>query len=108
MRAGGSRSAAPNAEPCRHAGERSSISLSSTAGDRIRPLGLGGTKKLQDVFVDAKVPRAERSVWPLLTGRGRILWVPGLVRSEEALASERSERLLVVEARRVAAPIPMC
>ena len=77
-------------------------------GDRIRPLGLGGTKKLQDVFVDAKVPRAERSVWPLLTGRGRILWVPGLVRSEEALASERSERLLVVEARRVAAPIPMC
>src|SRR5262249_12325433 len=29
-------------------------------GDRVRPLGLGGSKKLQDVFVDAKVPRAER------------------------------------------------
>src|SRR5262249_15938352 len=32
-------------------------------GDRVRQVGLGGSKKLQDVFVDAKVPRAERSSW---------------------------------------------
>ncbi len=81
---------------------------SPRAGDRIRPLGLGGTKKLQDVFVDAKLPRAERSAWPVLTADGRIVWVPGLVRGEAALVRERSEHLLVVEARRVAAPIPMC
>jgi tRNA(Ile)-lysidine synthase len=81
---------------------------SPRAGDRIRPLGLGGTKKLQDVFVDAKLPRAERSAWPVLTAGGRIVWVPGLVRGEEAPVRELSERLLVVEAWRVAAPIPMC
>jgi tRNA(Ile)-lysidine synthase len=81
---------------------------SPRAGDRIRPLGLGGTKKLQDVFVDAKLPRGERSAWPVLTAGGRIVWVPGLVRGEEALVRSRSERLLVVEARRVAAHIPMC
>ncbi len=91
----------------RVAGRRLEV-RSARPGDRIRPVGLGGTKKLQDVFVDAKVPRAERSAWPVLAARGVILWVPGLVRSEEALVGERSERLLVVEARRVAAPIPMC
>jgi tRNA(Ile)-lysidine synthase len=70
-------------------------------GDRVRPVGLGGTKKLQDVFVDAKVPRADRSGWPVVTVGGVVAWVPGLVRGEEALVGERSGRLLVVRARRV-------
>ncbi len=70
-------------------------------GDRVRPLGLGGTKKLQDVFVDAKVPRADRSGWPVVTAGGVVAWVPGLVRGEEALVGERSRWLLVVRARRV-------
>ena len=70
-------------------------------GDRVRPLGLGGTKKLQDVFVDAKVPRAERSEWPVVTVGGIVAWLPGLVRGEEALVGGRSRRLLVVRARRL-------
>jgi tRNA(Ile)-lysidine synthase len=35
-------------------------------GDRLRPLGLGGQKKLQDVLVDAKVPARERDGVPLV------------------------------------------
>ncbi len=70
------------------------------AGDRIRPLGLQGTKKLQDVFVDGKVPREERVGWPILEGGGRILWLPGLVRSEEGPVGPGVRRVLVVEAVR--------
>jgi tRNA(Ile)-lysidine synthase len=68
-------------------------------GDRIRPLGLGGTKKLQDVFVDAKVPREERAAWPVVES-GAILWLPGLVRSEHATVGPGTRRVLVVEAAR--------
>jgi tRNA(Ile)-lysidine synthase len=73
---------------------------SARPGDRIRPLGLGGSKKLQDVFVDAKVPRHERATWPILEAGGSIAWVAGLVRSEKALVGRASRRLLVVEALR--------
>jgi tRNA(Ile)-lysidine synthase len=74
---------------------------SPKAGDRVKPLGLGGTKKLQDVFVDAKVPRVERSGWPVITAGGVVAWVPGLVRGEEALVGEQSRQLLWVRARRL-------
>lgn len=46
-------------------------------GDRFRPLGLPGAKKLQDFFVDAKVPRDERRRIPLLVAGERIAWVVG-------------------------------
>ena len=45
-------------------------------GDRIR-LNSGGTKKLQDIFTDAKIPRAMRSHWPVIELAGEIIWVPG-------------------------------
>lgn len=47
------------------------------AGDRFQPLGLRGRKKLQDFFVDAKVPREARSRVPLLLSGNRIAWVVG-------------------------------
>lgn len=46
-------------------------------GDRFRPLGMSGEKKLQDFFVDEKVPRQERARIPLLVAGGRIAWVVG-------------------------------
>ncbi len=46
-------------------------------GDRFRPLGMSGEKKLQDFFVDAKVPRQERGRIPLLLAGDRIAWVVG-------------------------------
>ncbi len=53
-------------------------------GDRVRPAALGGTKKLQDIFVDAKVPASERRRWPVICAGRDILWVPGLVLAEGA------------------------
>ncbi len=50
------------------------------AGDRIAPTGLGGhSRKLQDVFVTAKVPPSVRATLPILrdAATGEVLWVPG-------------------------------
>jgi tRNA(Ile)-lysidine synthetase-like protein len=44
-------------------------------GDRLA----GRTKKLQDVFVDAKVPRAERDAWPVVVRDDEVVAVPGIV-----------------------------
>ena len=49
-----------------------------TPGLRIRPLDGRGTRKLQDVFVDARVPREERDGWPLVFAGDRLAWAPGL------------------------------
>jgi tRNA(Ile)-lysidine synthase len=46
-------------------------------GDRFQPLGMGGTTKLQDFFVDRKVPEPERDRVPLLLSAGEIAWVVG-------------------------------
>jgi tRNA(Ile)-lysidine synthase len=44
-------------------------------GDRLQ----GRRKKLQDLFVDAKVPRAQRDSWPVVVRDGRVVAVPGIV-----------------------------
>src|SRR5439155_14498350 len=48
------------------------------AGDRLA----GRSKKIQDVFVDAKVPRSERESWPLVVRGDEVLAVPGIVEAE--------------------------
>lgn len=64
---------------------------SRLAGDAMRPYGLNGTKKVQDMFVDAKVPRSRRDQVPLLADDdGRVLWIPGLRRSDHALVREHT------------------
>jgi tRNA(Ile)-lysidine synthase len=47
-------------------------------GLRMRPAGGRGTRKLQDIFVDARVPREERDVWPLVFAGEQLAWIPGL------------------------------
>ena len=48
------------------------------AGDRLA----GRSKKLQDVFVDAKVPRSQREAWPLVVRGDEVVAVPGIVEAE--------------------------
>ena len=51
----------------------------------------GGTRSLQDVLVDAGVPRAVRELWPVLVaGDGRVLWVPGYAADEAVLRAGRA------------------
>lgn len=46
-------------------------------GDKFLPLGMGGYKKLQDFFVDEKVPKSKRDNIPILTCGNDIVWVIG-------------------------------
>jgi tRNA(Ile)-lysidine synthase len=47
-------------------------------GDRLA----GRTKKIQDVFVDAKIPRSAREAWPLVVRGDEVVAVPGIVEAE--------------------------
>lgn len=47
------------------------------AGDRIAPLGNGGSKKLKDYFIDKKLTREEREKTPLLAEGSTIVWAIG-------------------------------
>jgi tRNA(Ile)-lysidine synthetase-like protein len=48
------------------------------AGDRLA----GRSKKIQDVFVDAKIPRSARESWPLVVRGDEVVAVPGIVAAE--------------------------
>ncbi len=52
-------------------------------GDRLRPLGAPGTRKLKDLLIDRHVPREERDRLPLLCLGARIAWVPGVTVDED-------------------------
>jgi tRNA(Ile)-lysidine synthase len=56
------------------------------AGDRLA----GRRKKVQDVFVDAKVPRSEREAWPLVVRGDEVVAVPGIVETA-GVSAERVE-----------------
>ena len=67
-------------------------------GDRLRPLGAPGTRKLQDWFVDRKVPRADRDRVPLVVdGRDRIVWVAGFTIAHEYRVTAPAEGVVVLE-----------
>jgi tRNA(Ile)-lysidine synthase len=54
-------------------------------GDRIRPFGMRGRRKVHDVLAEAKVPRALRPhVLVVARPDGGVIWIPGLVRSADA------------------------
>lgn len=70
-------------------------------GDRIRPLGLGGSKKVQDILVDAKVPEEERDAVPLLCDRAGVFWIVGHRLDERAAIKTSTQRALRLLACRV-------
>jgi len=64
------------------------------AGDAFRPLGFGRTKKVQDLFVDLKVPRDERDSIPLVTSGDDIIWVAGLRADDRFKVTEQTKKFL--------------
>ena len=72
-------------------------------GDRFQPLGMTNRKKLQDFFIDSRVPRLWRAQVPLLVSEAGIAWIVGHRIAEWAKvnankSTERNvQRVLVVE-----------
>jgi tRNA(Ile)-lysidine synthase len=62
-------------------------------GDRMHLLA-GHTRKLQDVLVDAKVPRERRAMVPCLVADGDIVWVAGVARGARASLAPGTRRIV--------------
>jgi len=70
-------------------------------GDAFRPLGAPGRRKVQDLFVDRKLPRSERDRVPLVVdGKGRIVWVVGHAIADEFRVTAPGERVLLLNVTR--------
>lgn len=69
-------------------------------GDRFRPAGLQGKKKLQDYFVDRKVARSRRDHVPLVVDEtDRIVWVAGYVIDEAFRVTDPAQGVLILRLR---------
>lgn len=67
-------------------------------GDRFRPLGLNGRKKLQDFFVDAKIARAARDTTPVVVDSGgRIIWVAGHALAQEFRVTDATRDVVILK-----------
>ncbi|MBI3358184.1 MAG: tRNA lysidine(34) synthetase TilS [Nitrospirae bacterium] len=67
-------------------------------GDRFCPLGMKGRhKKLQDFFVDVKVPKEKRDQIALLVCPAGIIWVIGLRQDERFKVTEKTKRILSIQ-----------
>ena len=68
------------------------------SGDRMRPRGGRGSRKLSDLMIDARIARASRAALPIVTSaRGELLFVPGLRPAESARPTARTKRLVVID-----------
>jgi len=69
-------------------------------GDRLRPLGAPGRRKLQDVLVDRKVPRGERDrVALVVDADDKIVWVAGLTVAHDCRVTAPEDGVLILEQR---------
>jgi len=67
-------------------------------GDSFRPLGMNGRKKLQDFFVDRKVPRSERDRTPIVVDPDdRIVWVAGHQIAEDFRVTGRTKAVVILK-----------
>lgn len=64
-------------------------------GDRIRPLGGTGHRRVVRCLQEARVAKSERSGWPVVSSQGTIIWVPGVCRSGAALPAPHEEAVRI-------------
>ncbi len=69
-------------------------------GDRLRPLGCSGSRKLKDLLIDRRIPREQRGEIPLFCIEDRIVWVPGVTLDDQFRLREEEEAWIVTLIRR--------
>jgi len=65
-------------------------------GDRFTPLGMEGSKKVKDFFIDLKVPSQKRERVPLLISKGKVVWVVGYRISECFKVDKETKKILKI------------
>ncbi|HYM50522.1 MAG TPA: tRNA lysidine(34) synthetase TilS [Candidatus Limnocylindrales bacterium] len=66
-------------------------------GDRVQPLGQSQPKRLQDLLVDARIPRLLRDALPIVRDRFGIVWIPGVTVAEPHRVTNRTRHQLHLE-----------
>ena len=73
-------------------------------GDRFKPLGAAGRRKVQDLFVDRKVTRADRHRTPIVVdARGQIVWVAGLAIAHECRVTSPEAGMVILKLKTIEA-----
>lgn len=80
---------------------KNSISIRNRRnGDKIIPLGMTGSKKIKNIFIDMKIPKEERDNIPILCFDDKIAWIIGIRTSEEYKLTDKSKNILKVVIQR--------
>jgi tRNA(Ile)-lysidine synthase len=66
-------------------------------GDKFTPLGMKGTKKLKDFFIDLKIPKYKRDEIPIVATKTDILWVVGYRINEKYKCTHNTKKILIVK-----------
>ncbi|KNF07820.1 tRNA(Ile)-lysidine synthase TilS [Gottschalkia purinilytica] len=66
-------------------------------GDRFTPMGMNGSKKLKDFFIDEKIPKEYRDIIPIIEHDGDIMWIVGYRISEKYKITSNTKNVLVLK-----------
>ena len=65
-------------------------------GDKIEVKGLNGSKKVKDIFIDSKIEKSNRDLWPVVVDSlDRVVWIPGLKKSKFDKKNEESYDIIL-------------
>lgn len=66
------------------------------SGDHMEILNLNGKKKISDIFIDAKLPKEKRDVYPIVVDNdNNVLWIPGIKKSKFAKANNEKYDIIL-------------
>lgn len=65
-------------------------------GDRYRPFGLQGTRKIKDIFIDEKIPVTIRDYLPLICTKDKIIYLTGYRITEEMKVTQKTKNILQI------------
>ncbi len=63
-------------------------------GEKMRPMGLGGERKLKEIMIDRKIPAHARARWPIVATNDYAIWVVGHLIDQRAAVADGASRLL--------------
>lgn len=72
------------------------ILRSRESGDVISPIGMKGSKKLKDYFIDKKIPKEKRDQVLLLADGHEIVWILGSIISEKYKITSNTQKVMVL------------
>ena len=66
-------------------------------GDKLYPVGMKGSKKVKELFIDLKIPKEDRSNYPIITHESDIVWVGGIRKDRRFMSTDSKSMKLKIE-----------